>query len=153
MTEEATSAPDEGETKGQAESAIPPPPPVPEASPVQAAPPGSMPSAESRNWAMAAHLSSLVMVVGVPSLVGPLVVWLIKKDQDPFVDDQAKEALNFNLSVLIYAIVAGVSIFFLIGFVLLPVVAVGWLVLTILAAMEASKGNAYRYPLTLRLIN
>ena len=65
-------------------------------------------SSESRNWATFAHLSAFVMFLGIPSLIGPLVVWLAKKD-DPYVEAQAKEALNFNISMLIYAIAAGIS--------------------------------------------
>jgi len=70
-----------------------------------------------------------------------------------FVNDQAKEALNFNISMTIYAMVSGVLIFVVIGIVLLPVVLVTWLVLAILAAVKANEGVAYRYPLTLRLVN
>lgn len=153
MTEEAMSVPGEGEVAGQAESAISPPLPTEEVTPVQPPPPGSVPSADSRNWAVAAHLSSLVMLLGIPSLIGPLVVWLIKKDQDPFVADQAKEALNFNISVFLYAVVSTILALVLVGLVLLVMVGIGWVVLTILAAVEASKGNAYRYPFTLRLVS
>lgn len=118
---------------------------------------------EERTWAMAAHLSALVMVIGIPSLVGPLVVWLVKRDHSAFVDDQSKEALNFNLSVLVYAIVGGVIASLLaivtlgIGIILVvPIVlvaAAAWLVLVIVGAVRASNGEAYRYPLTIRFIS
>lgn len=109
---------------------------------------------EEKTWGMLAHLSSLVgFVIPFGNVLGPLVVWLIKKDSMPFVADQGKEALNFNITVLIAAIISGILMLVVIGFLLLAVVAVGWLVLTILAAIESNKGVAYRYPFTLRLIN
>ncbi len=85
--------------------------------------------------------------------LGPLIIWLVKKDESPFVNDQGKEALNFQLTVIIAAIVAGLSIFFCIGAVLLPAVGVANLVFSILGAVEANKGNAYRYPVSLRMIS
>ena len=108
---------------------------------------------DSQNWATAAHLSAFIQFIGVPSLIGPLLVWLMKRDEDPYVADQAKEALNFNLSFLIYSVVAGLLIFVLIGVVLLPIVLIAWFVLVIVAAMAASRGESYRYPLTMRLVN
>ena len=73
--------------------------------------------AESRKLAMLAHLSAFVSFVGIPSLVGPLVVWLLNRD-DPFVEQQAKDALNFNISFLIYGIAAAISIILLVGLIL-----------------------------------
>lgn len=106
-----------------------------------------------RNWAMAAHLAAFaVFVVPVPVL-GPLLVWLLKRDDHPFIDAHGKEALNFNVSVLVYGIVAGFLILLAIGLLLLPIVAVAWLVLTIIAAVRAANGEDYRYPLTIRFIN
>jgi hypothetical protein len=105
-------------------------------------------------WAMLAHLSALSgFIIPFGSILGPLIIWLIKRDEMSFVNDQAKEALNFNISMTIYAMVSGVLIFVVIGIVLLPVVLVTWLVLAILAAVKANEGVAYRYPLTLRLVN
>ncbi len=74
------------------------------------------------------------------------------KDEDAFVADQAREALNFNLSALIYFIIAFVLIFVLVGIVLLPAVVIAWIVLIIFAAVAANKGQFYRYPLTIRFI-
>ncbi|AMW30250.1 MULTISPECIES: DUF4870 domain-containing protein [Arthrospira] len=69
---------------------------------------------ESRTWGMIAHLSSFVgYVIPVANIVGPLVIWLLKKDEMPFVEDQAKEALNFQISILIYLCVSIVLILFL----------------------------------------
>lgn len=105
-----------------------------------------------RNWATLTHLSAFVMFFGIPSPVGPLVAWLLKSE-DPETVEVAKEALNFNLSYLFYMLVSGVLMFVLIGFVLLPIVAITWFVLVILAAVRSADGEVYRYPLTMRLIN
>lgn len=109
-------------------------------------------SKESQNWATLAHLSALVMFLGVPSLVGPLIVWLAKKE-DPYVEAHAKEALNFNISFLIYAIVAGVSVVLLIGLLALPFVFIAWFVLVIIGGMKTADGEFYRYPMTIRFVN
>jgi uncharacterized Tic20 family protein len=114
--------------------------------------PTSQISNDARNWATLSHLSAYVAFLGIPSLVGPLVIWLLKRD-DPYVDYHAKEALNFNISFLIYGIVATFSIIFLVGLLLLPVLLISWFVLVIVAAVKASSGEYYRYPMTLRFIS
>ena len=113
----------------------------------------------SNNWAMAAHLSALVAAFVGFAFLGPLVVYLARRE-DPYVRAHAAEALNFNLSVLIYAVVGGAILFVLIilvvGLVLIPLViaaAVAWVVLVVLAGIKASKGEAYRYPLTIRFVS
>ncbi len=119
-----------------------------------------VPSPEERQWALFAHLSSLsgLFTGGVGSIVGPLVIWLIKKDTMPFVEDQGKEALNFNITLLIAGIVLAVLtlVTFGLGLVvtgpLLLILVVAWLALTIVATIKAGNGESYRYPLTLRLI-
>jgi uncharacterized Tic20 family protein len=109
-------------------------------------------AAESKNWATLSHLSAFVMFLGIPSVVGPLVAWLIKKD-DPYVEYHAKEALNFNISFMIYGIAAAISIILLIGLLLLPIVAVTWFVLAIRGSIKAAAGEYYRYPFSLRFVN
>jgi uncharacterized Tic20 family protein len=110
-------------------------------------------SADARQWAMFAHLSALVgFVIPFGNVIGPLVVWLMKKDTMPFVDDQGKESLNFQITVTIAAVVCMALIVVLIGIPLLFVVGLVALVLTIIAAVKANEGTAYRYPFTLRLI-
>ena len=122
-------------------------------------------SAEQRQWAMFAHLSALVggVITGgwafsVGCFIGPLIIWMIKKDTMPFVDDQAKEALNFNLTVAaIFFVLLILTIGTLgIGVLLtLPVgliVGLAWLVLTIIAGIKANEGVAYRYPFAVRLV-
>ena len=126
-----------------------------------AVPPASRHNArdDTRTWALAAHLSALLsLVIGFP-FVGPLVVYLVKKD-DPFVRRHAAEALNFNLSVMLYAIVLGVLtfvlIFFIVGLALIPVLILGfvaWIVFVCLAAAKAGQGQEYRYPLTIRFVS
>ncbi|QQQ03866.1 DUF4870 domain-containing protein [Lysobacter enzymogenes] len=102
---------------------------------------------------MLAHLSTLVgLIVPFGTILGPLVVWLIKKDTMPFVADQGKEALNFNITVLIAMIIGGILTLVLIGVLVMIAVGLAWLVLTIMAALAANKGEAYRYPFTLRLV-
>jgi len=120
---------------------------------------GPAPAADSRNLAVVAHLSALVGLAGVPSFIGPLVVWLLHRDRDPWVAEQARDALNFNLSLLVYAGGALALTVLTVGLGLLVVVpvavvaAAGWLIVTVLAAIRAADGGRYRYPLTLQLIN
>lgn len=105
-----------------------------------------------RNWALGAHLSALIGAWVALAFVGPLVVWLIKRDEHPFIATHAREALNFNLSVLLYGVMAWVLSLLLIGIPLLIGIGIAWLVLTIVATVKASKGQGYRYPLTIRFV-
>lgn len=108
---------------------------------------------ESRNWGAIGHLSAFIQFIGIPAVIGPLVVWLIKRDDDVFAGDQAKEALNFNISMLIYFVGSLFAILLLVGIVLVPVVVIAWFVLTIVATIRASNGEYYRYPATIRFIS
>jgi hypothetical protein len=105
-----------------------------------------------RNWGMLCHLCALVWVIGVPlgNIAGPLIIWLLKKNDDPFIDEQGKESLNFQISMTIYACIAGILCFVLIGIPLLILVGVADLILTIVAAVKVSNAEPYRYPLTIR---
>ena len=138
------------------ESVVPPPPSEPFS--------GDIP-AEERTWAMMAHLSALLGGLltasfgrGWGCFVGPLVIWLVKKDTMPFVNDQAKEALNFNITVALATLVLLILsiITFGIGLIIASplwvIIGIAWLVLTIVAAMKANEGVSYRYPFALRLI-
>jgi uncharacterized protein len=103
---------------------------------------------ESRTWGMIAHLSTFAgYVIPLGNIVGPLVIWILKKDQMEFVNDQGKEALNFQLSVLIYLIVCIILCFVVIGFFLLIALLIFDLVVTIIAAVRANEGVRYRYPM------
>lgn len=114
---------------------------------------GGEPDGDSRQWAMIAHLSALIgFVIPFGNLIGPLVIWQMKKDM-PFVADQGKEALNFQITVVIAVFVCLLLSLVVIGMLLLPVVGIGALVLTVLAGIKANNGEAYRYPFTLRLVN
>ncbi len=109
---------------------------------------------EERQWAMFAHLAGLAgFVFPFGNLIGPLIVWQVKKDQMPFVDEQGKEALNFQITVCLALLVSLVLMLVLIGFLLMPIVAVGALVFTVIAAIKANDGEHYRYPFALRLIS
>lgn len=112
------------------------------------------PESRERNWALVAHLSGLALYTGIPfgNVLGPLVVWLLKKDDSSFVADQAKEALNFQLSLVLYTVIAFVMLFFLVGFLAFPVLLVAHIVFSIVAAVQASEGKLYRYPLTIRFV-
>ncbi|WP_417216684.1 DUF4870 domain-containing protein [Alcanivorax sp.] len=108
---------------------------------------------EERSLGLACHLLAFVgMVFPFGNILGPLVIWLVKKDDSAFVDDQGKEALNFNITISIAGFVAFLLTFVVIGAVLLPIIGIFWLVMTVVAAVKANGGEHYRYPLTIRLI-
>ncbi|WP_445184532.1 DUF4870 domain-containing protein [Pseudonocardia sp. Cha107L01] len=109
---------------------------------------------EERTWAMAAHLSSVLGIwVFFLGALGPLVVLLAPGQRSPYVRAQAIEALNFNISVLIYSIIAWILVFVLIGFLMVAALFVFWLLFTIIATVKVSNGEPYRYPLTIRLVH
>ena len=113
----------------------------------------ALPDSDARMWGMLCHLSALSMyLTGVGFIVGPLIVWLVKKDDHPFIDDQGKESLNFEISISIYYIVSTVAIFCVIGIPLLAILHIFHIVMIIIAAIRANGGDTYRYPLTIRLI-
>ena len=121
-------------------------------SPFTGKPPGSG-SSDERMWGMLCHLSTFAgYLIPFGNIVGPLVVWLIKKDEYAFVDDQGKEALNFQISITIYSLISAVLIFVIVGLPLLLAVIVFDLVMTIVAAVKANGGEYYRYPLTMRFV-
>jgi uncharacterized Tic20 family protein len=138
----------------------PPPPPPPQQPPPGYGPPpayGQQPGYpagprpmrpdEEKLWAIGAHLGPLVL-----GLIAPLVVWLVFKDRSQFLDRTGKEALNMQISYLIYFAVSGFSLLLLIGLVLLPVVGIAWLVLMIVATIKVSAFEDYRYPAIIRFI-
>jgi hypothetical protein len=92
-------------------------------------------------------------VVPFGNIIGPLVVWLVKKDESAFVDDQGKEAINFQISVTIYMIVCVILAFVIIGIFLAIALAIFDLVVTILAAISSNSGEYYRYPVCIRFIS
>jgi uncharacterized Tic20 family protein len=111
-------------------------------------------SKDEKMWAMLCHLSALAgFVVPFGNIIAPLVIWILKKEEYPLVDDQGKEALNFQISVTIYLIIGVILIFVAIGIVVLPLVALFSLIMIIVASIKANDGAKYRYPLTIRLID
>lgn len=111
-------------------------------------------SSEERNWGMFCHLSALAgFIIPFGNIIGPLIIWLVKRDQFPFVKDQGKESLNFQISILIYIAVSAVLALLLIGFLLMAAVGVFCLIMVIMASVKANEGVAYRYPLCIRFIN
>lgn len=138
----------------------------------------SAPAETERHWAAMAHLSAVLLALvtswaaGVAGSVAALVVWLLKKDESPFIAEHAREALNFNLSMLIYACAAVALFIGLVGATVLTLglgliltlpagillavacgaIGVMWLVCSIIAAIKAWNGEHYRYPLSIRLV-
>ena len=108
-----------------------------------------------RQWGMFAHLSAFSACVGIPfgNIVGPLIIFLIKKDEYLFGADQAKEALNFHISCTLYGLICIALCFVIIGFVLLPILGIFWLVVTIIAAVRSNEGVSYRYHLCIRFVS
>ena len=117
--------------------------------PAQEAPAGQTQevSQNAKNMAMLCHLLGFFT-----SFIGPLIIWLLKKDEDSFIDQQGKEALNFQIAIVIASFVAGLLSFLCIGFLLFPVIAILDLVFVIMACIKSSNGEAYRYPVSIRLI-
>ena len=122
-------------------------------------------TAEERNWAMAAHLCGLLWLVGgtglifVPfgglvlfTMLGPLIIWLTKGQSMPFVAEQAKESLNFQITVFLLGLLFLVMALVLIGFLFLWILGLVNLILVIIAAVQVSDGKPYRYPFCLRLV-
>jgi uncharacterized Tic20 family protein len=129
-------------------------------------------------WAMHAHVSALVhalctsWIAGVAGMLGAGIVYLLKRDASPFVAAHAREAFNFNLSMFLYAAIAAVLAFVLVGATVLTLglgiiltapagivlalvilaISLMWLVCSIVAALKAWSGESYRYPLTIRLL-
>jgi len=109
----------------------------------------NVPSNDEKNIATITHLAGTVF-----SFIPALIVWLLKKDDSAFVADQAKEALNFQITVAVAMFIAGsILTWLLIGFAIMPVIWIANIILCILAAIATSKGETYRYPFCLRLIN
>jgi uncharacterized protein len=117
-----------------------------------AGPTRSMTPDSERTWSMASHLSGFLAAYIALGFLGPLVCMLVIGDRSPFARRHAVEALNFNLSWLIYCIVSGVLTLVLVGWVLLAALGIAYVVLVILGAMAASRGEEYRYPLTIRFV-
>ncbi|MCI3920777.1 DUF4870 domain-containing protein [Paenibacillus sp. TRM 82003] len=112
-----------------------------------------MESKDERMYGMLCHLLAFTgFIIPFGSIIGPLVVWLAKREASPFIDGHGKESLNFQISIAIYAIVSAILIFVGIGILLSIAVGIFWLVMTIIASVKANEGAPYRYPLTIRFL-
>ncbi|PYL17355.1 MAG: DUF4870 domain-containing protein [Verrucomicrobia bacterium] len=111
-------------------------------------------SSNVRTWTVLCHATALAgfFVPWAGHILGPLIVWLAKRGDSPEIDVHGKESLNFQISMLIYSLIAGVLCLVLIGFVLLGILHILNLVLVIIASIQASEGKLYRYPISIRLI-
>ena len=151
--------------------------PNPQMTSTSVIPPG-VSSESDRHWAASAHALALVLalltswVAGIAGVLGALAIWMIKRDDSPFAAEHAKEAVNFNLSMFLYACAAAVLAFVLVGATVLTLglgiiltgpagillmlaiaaIAVMWLVCSVIAIFKAYNGETYRYPLTIRLL-
>jgi uncharacterized protein len=110
-------------------------------------------ASDERDWGMFCHLAVFAgFLIPLGNVIGPLVIWLMKKDKYPFVDFHGKEVLNFQLTVLVALLVSWVLVLLLIGFLLLPAVAIAAIVLTIIGIIKAGNGEYYRYPYSIKFI-
>jgi len=109
---------------------------------------------EAQNWAMGCHLIALVGLLGngLGFLVGPLIVWLVKREDDPFINEQGKESVNFQITMMGALILCIPLIFVGIGIVLMPLIGIFDVALTIIAGIKAANGEHWRYPLTIRFV-
>lgn len=106
-----------------------------------------------RQWMIALHLSAFAgLLIPFGNILGPLIIWLIKKAEIPALDPVGRSVLNFQISWMIYALVSGLSIFVCIGWALFPAVAIAWLVFMIIGAVKASNGEEYKFPLTIKFL-
>ena len=124
-----------------------PPPPLIDAGGLPVPGLGKLSEKDDRTFGMLAHLLGLFT-----GFVGPLVIWLVKKDESPFVDDQGKEALNFQICMTIGIVVSYFAMALFIGCLTFPALLVANLVLSIMATVKANEGVVYRYPFNIRLI-
>ena len=137
---------------------IEPPPPV---TPASSSPPPPGPESQARTWNMLCHLSALAVFVGIPfgNILGPLIIWQIKKNEFPSVEIHGKASLNFQITVTIAALISGavafVLSFFCIGYLLIPVVlliGLAGLVFAIIAGIKANNGEDYQYPYSIEFV-
>jgi uncharacterized protein len=127
------------------------PPPVPAPSNQPPAVPPS-PSADNSLAVVMQLLGFAGFIFPLGNILAPLILWLIKRTDSPYLDRAGKEAINFQISYTIYAIVAGLLCFVLIGFLIFPILFVAWVVLMVIAAVKTSNGEEYKYPFTIRLL-
>gem|GEM_PF-420481 len=114
-------------------------------------PPPALPASATQDEKTLGIVMHVLCLVGFP-ILGPLVIWLIKKDSSRYLDLQGRELLNFQISYFVYALISFVLCFVFIGIPLLVIVGVASIVLTIIGIVKAAEGSVYRFPLTIRLL-
>ena len=143
---------DQSQTPPPSEQPQPPPPEPPQTP----APPGAPPVASppnARMFAMLCHLSAFAgLFVPFGNVLGPLIVWMVKKQEIPEIDPHGKESVNFQISLSIYMFIAALLILLVVGIFLVIGLAIFWAIVVIIASMRANEGGFYRYPLTIRFI-
>ncbi len=108
---------------------------------------------DAQTFAMLCHLSALSgLIIPFGNILGPLIVWLLKRDEFRFVDIHGKEALNFQISITIYVIFSGILILILIGIPMLIILIIIGIIFTVIAAVKASNGETYTYPMSIKFI-
>ena len=113
----------------------------------------NLPTKDERTWAMLCHFSAFAgLIFPFGNFLAPLIIWLIKKEDLPFIEDQGKEVLNFQISMTIYLLISGLLCIILIGIPIVIGLVIFCFIITIIAAISANDGKAYRYPMNLRLI-
>ncbi len=109
---------------------------------------------EARQWAMGCHLIALVGLLGngIGFILGPLIMWLMKREDHPFIDEQGKESLNFQITMFIALLISGLLTLIFVGFILLVIVGIIMTVFPIIGAIKANEGVHYRYPFSIKFI-
>jgi uncharacterized protein len=118
-------------------------------------PPAPISSADVRTWNVLCHASALLgfFFPWAGHIIAPLIVWLVKRRDSPEIDAHGKESINFQLSMLVYAVISAILCLILVGFVLLAILHIVNVVLVIIASIRASEGKFYRYPITIRFLS
>ena len=110
-------------------------------------------SSDERTMGMFCHLAAFAgIVIPFGNIIGPLVIWLVKKDESSYIDYHGKESLNFQIAFTVYGLVSALLTMVLIGLILLPIVGITALVLMIIASIKAKDGEMYRYPFIFRVL-
>ncbi len=130
-------------------------PPVKHSYPDPAESPFGALTSEEKTAGMLCHLLALCGLLPIPfaAIIGPLIFWIIKKDTSPFVDDQGKESLNFQISIAIYLICCIPLIFIVIGILFMIVIGIGSTIMVIVASVRTASGRVHRYPMTIRFLS
>ncbi|WP_144392049.1 DUF4870 domain-containing protein [Pleionea sediminis] len=112
------------------------------------------PTYDEKQFAMFCHFAAFAgLIIPFGSIIGPLVMWLMKKHESAYIDFHGREALNFNITMAIASVICIVLMFVFIGIVLFPVLLIFWLIMLIIAGVKANDGIMYRYPISIRLVN